>query len=221
MTQMPAETTSSYRCCQLLLFWSCFVDPDHVPLTSGGKQLSDMKISTYNLALDLQGLFLGSVWHEKCQRRQDFNPPSACFFIGSLLQDGLCHWVSVPHVSLLTGSHQDAVAMENVQLKQMSTPPPISQFPGRTCMLFWWKTRNVTLSTRVNMCVRDGCTCTHMYSKWDIRERQGRVFFLTEKVGRFIVQPCVLVHTWACICTVLLQVCVGALAWLFENSLLM
>lgn len=59
--------------------------------------------------------------------------PSPSFFIGSLLRDDLCHWVSVPHTSLLTGSHQDAVAMEKGQLKQMSTPPPISQFPGRTC----------------------------------------------------------------------------------------
>lgn len=88
-----------------------------------------------------------------------------CFFIGSLLQDDLCHWVNVPHVSLLTGSHQDAVTMENVHLKQISTPPPISQFPGRTSMLFWWKTRNVTLSIHVNMCVSEGCTCTHMYGK--------------------------------------------------------
>lgn len=43
---------------------------------------------------------------------------------------------------------------------------------------------------------------------------------VTEKVGRFIVQPCVLVHTWACEHMLLLQVCVGALAWLFKNSLL-
>lgn len=51
------------------------------------------------------------------------------------------------------------------------------------------------------------------------------VFFLfkvTEKVGRFIVQSCVLLHTRVCTCTILLRVCAGARAHvLIENSFLM
>lgn len=78
MTPMTAEATSSYRRCQLLGLWSCLVCPDHGPLTSGGKQLSDIKISTCNSALDLQGLFLGSVWREKT----GLQPPLTLFLYG-------------------------------------------------------------------------------------------------------------------------------------------
>lgn len=63
-----------------------------------GKQLSDTKISIYNVALDLQGLFLDSVWHEKCQRRQDFNfpphPHTHTLFL---------YWVTAPGWSLPLG----------------------------------------------------------------------------------------------------------------------
>lgn len=65
-------------------------------------------------------------------------------------------------------------------------------------MLFWWETRNATLHVHVNMCVRDGCMCIHTCIAREILEPgQGESFFfkVTEKVGRFIVQPCVLVHT--------------------------
>lgn len=162
---MPVETTPSYLWYQLLLLWSCFVDPDHVPLTSGESNWDKIEVNTTWLWIALAQFDMRSAREDRA------STPSPCFFIGSLLLDDLCHWVSVPHMSLLTGSHQDAVAMENVQLKQMSTPPPISQFPGRTCILFWWKTRDGS------WCVWGGCTCTHMYGKWHIKERGGRAFF--------------------------------------------
>lgn len=95
-------------------------------------------------------------------------------------------------MSPLTGSHQDAVAMENVQLKQMSTPPPISQFPGRTLHSV------LVENTRCEfVCARAVDARAHRCMASEILNREeGEHFFkVTAKVGRFIVQPCVLVHT--------------------------
>lgn len=88
MTQMPVETTPSYLWYQLLLLWSCFVDPDHVPLTSGESNRMTQNRSKYNMALDR----FGSVWHEKCQRRQGFNPLTLFLY-----------WVTAPGRSLPLG----------------------------------------------------------------------------------------------------------------------
>lgn len=211
------ETTSSYQWCQLLLFWSCFVVPDHVPLSSGKSKWVTQNRSKYNMTLDLRGVFFGSVWHEKCQRRQDFNPLTLFLYR-----------VTAPRRSLPLGQCATHVSSDWLTSGcgcHGKCPIEANEYPSSHLSVSRQNLHAVLVeNTRCEfVCARAVDARAHKRMASEILNRgAGEHFFkVTEKVGRFIVQPCVLGHTWAYAHMVLLQVCAGKHAPLFENSLLM
>lgn len=143
---------------------------------------------------------------------------SHSFVIRSLPQYDLCHWVSVPHMSHLTGSQSGCGCHGTCPVGANEIPP--FQFPGRIHMLriFWWETGNVCVCVCV-VCVCDRCVNTCIYR---MRYQKGEwAFEVTEEVGHVIVQPCVFVRARLRACMLLLKVCVGVHASLVKNSFLM
>lgn len=101
-----------------------------------GHEGQKYKIATVSLGLSLAAV---DMW--RAGEGRESKPP---FVIRSLLQHDLRHWVSVPHMSHLTGS--DAVAMEHVQLEQMKSFQLSSFQAGFTCWgCFGGKTGSVCL----------------------------------------------------------------------------
>lgn len=211
------ETTSSYHWCQLLLFWSCFVDPDHVPLSSGKSKWVTQNRSKYNMALDLRGGFLWLVLIWEVPEKTGLQPPHPVSLSGHCSRT-ISAIGSVCHACLLWLAHiRMRLPWKMSNWSKWVPLLPFLSFQAELCTLFWWKTRDVSLCVRAVDARAHRCMASEILN----REEGEHFFKVTEKVGRFIVQPCVLVHTWAYTHMVLLQVCAGKHAPLFQNSLLM